>query len=396
MSKAKARREKPTPEQKKAKREAFVRFCKVNKKKLLIAGAALAVLLFVLIVFKPFTPRYVLGNKLLDEAAKLSLGVDKLTEEDLPRITELIVVGDRPIDPASGDIWENWSNDLYDHRYGVNGESVERGTIEDVSGLAACVNLEKLTLCFQNIHDPSAIYGLPKLTELHLAGNEVWVHDGAAQMTRLEVLDLRGCPFATFAPITQLVNLRELDLSYSSIEDINGIQQLTKLTRVGLAFCYRLSDFSPLGECAFPEAENGITLDLSCYPEPNYAPLANIKLFYDLDVDGIAAHCIVPYLEGAEMTTLSLSGCDLMDFEGLAKIKGLKHLTVGGNYLDNLNGIEGLTELVTLDLRDNDTLFDLTPLLGLKTLERVNLSPDMYPAYESIAEQASFAITGLD
>ena len=75
---------------------------------------------------------------------------------------------------------------------------------------------------------------------------------------------------------------------------------------------------------------------------------------------------------------------EVEDFSAVFALPNLKELTLPGVNLTSIQGIQNLTELEEVTLSWNDELDDLTPLLELPNLRHVRVSDTMEKALESI------------
>ncbi len=149
------------------------------------------------------------------------------------------------------------------------------------------------------------------------------------------------------------------------LTDISPLIRLQGLTRVEIYQC-NIHDLSPLAE--IPTLENvtvsGGTDLLPCDLTP-LKEMRSLCLRYD--------RCIVPKLGGMpKLANVSLSNID--NLEGLCGLEKLTHLNISDNHsLRDLSPLAGCPSLLYLSAVDT-AISDLTPLAGHPSLREINLS----------------------
>jgi predicted DNA-binding WGR domain protein/Leucine-rich repeat (LRR) protein len=181
---------------------------------------------------------------------------------------------------------------------------------------------------------------------------------------RLVMIDFHGKRILDF--LSQLVNLEDLVLGFSSFTDLPDLSGLTKLKEISL----RGNKFKNLP--ALPVNLERLILDLNPFKEPpNLANLVHLK---DLSLDGVA---VVPIgLENlVNLEQLSWIDAKLETFpESLLRLPKLRTLVMSGNHFGMIPNLQGLPELETLDLQN--CRFERLPdgLLELPKLEKLFLA----------------------
>jgi len=233
-------------------------------------------------------------------------------------------------------------------------------------------NLKKISMELTSNEIPSFIYKYSSLKELIIKGNKKIdsIPDELGQLTKLEKLVLSGCSIVNSKALSNLKNLKYLDLSLS----LNGvvpeeIGQLEKLESLYL-WSNRLTN---LPESLF-NLKNLQTLDLSNNELTSQS--SNINNLNNLQ-------------------NLDLENCGLKEIpEFVFKIKNLQNLNLNNNVLPTLpDTIGNLKNLKNLDL-SNNVLTTLPETIGkLKNLENLNLSnnkinilPDVFDGLEKLKE----------
>jgi hypothetical protein len=226
---------------------------------------------------------------LIEEAVRLSLGVDEqtaLTQEDLLAVNEIFVLGQR----AAAN---NAAYEALVKEYANSSGSLARGAIDSLDDLEKLENIRHVALAYQNITE------VPDLSAL----------------SHLEVLDLRNNPLEAIAPFSHCPALHTLVVFDSSV-----------------------SDFSAVISCPLSMLDAGRT------------PLASLAALNGLDVlqtliirdtplqslDGIADH---PLLE-----TIYLPGTAVEDLTPLLDLPHLQFVEMGEGLRDDAEAIMGAAD----------------------------------------------------
>ncbi|HZW04074.1 MAG TPA: protein kinase, partial [Anaerolineaceae bacterium] len=147
---------------------------------------------------------------LIEQAVRLALDKDateEISEQDLLSITELFVFGNQAA--ASEEIFYGVVNEFVN-----NTGTVSRGSISVLDDLTKLKNLNKVSLCYQNIVD---------LTPL-------------AELAYLESIDLRHNPIEDLAPLSQLLSLESLCLFDTHVTDLSVLRTCPRLSMVDVGF----------------------------------------------------------------------------------------------------------------------------------------------------------------
>ena len=201
-----------------------------------------------------------------------------------------------------------------------------------IENLKFCKNLKELTLRATGINDIDLITELKNLTTLNLNTNNI---------KEIKVLG-------------NMTNLKTLDLSSNQIEEVNGLENLKKLKNLILN-SNKIIDITPLSE-----NEELIQLDLR----------------YNPNLDGNRGNYTGKRLEALNKIGQILEkegGKILLDINKLNLFSNYKILDLKDQKLTTLEPLEGLTELIKLDLSYNQlTLEDEKSQNILKSM--VNLT----------------------
>ncbi|MBO6017103.1 MAG: hypothetical protein J6P42_03615, partial [Oscillospiraceae bacterium] len=170
------------------------------------------------------------------------------------------------------------------------------------------------------------------------------------------------------SPVFALQDLWEVNLRATSVESIQGVQNLQQLRRLDL---YRsdVTDLSPLAGCDFRAAaeQNGFSLNLEGSERIRFedlTALASIPRFDSLCMNNIEASQWLPYVEGTDIRWLG--ACNAFDDESLSA------------FIQTHPGIE------EMHIQWNEDIHDLSGLLELSNLRTVRVSRTMKDAIQSL------------
>ncbi|WP_439384563.1 NACHT domain-containing protein [Amycolatopsis lexingtonensis] len=152
-----------------------------------------------------------------------------------------------------------------------------------------------------------------------------------------------------WAALAELPELRHLQLSW--IDDpgqLAGIAPLTGLSSLSLSHVFRFTDLAPL----------------TFLDQPVSLGFQGCQALEDLSLLGRWA---------GGLRRLRVIACPAVDAAPVAELTGLRLLDLTGVHLTDVSLLSGLTELQDLRLTTESTVLDLTPLAGLRHLERLTV-----------------------
>ena len=231
--------------------------------------------------------------------------------------------------------------------------------VTDISTLASATGLRSLYISNNNVQDLSVISTLPRLNQLSIENNKPINN---AEMLRPLVnssvsrLQLEGLNIESLGPITEMVNLRQLDLSKTQITDISGLDKLSGLEEITLRDL-RVKDYSPLKNLTFLRSMNLSWNSLG-----------------DKQINDFFSPGSFGYLE-----KFRCSECGISDLSFLKNLPFIEEVELGNN---EISDISPLLELLYLDriyiernqIRDITGLADLVGL-GYDSYIRVTENP---------------------
>ena len=240
--------------------------------------------------------------------------------------------------PESGDITcgdMRGLTEFFSGHYLVDGGPDVLGEIESLAGLQHAVNLEVLDLQVNLVRDVTPLANLPALEVLVLDLNPVEDLSPLADLTTLttlslwflqerdvgafpydtEIYDLALCGTAgidDIAPLSGLVNLTELYLSFNAVSDLTPLEGMTEL-EIAYLLCNAVESLAPLANAAGLQVlwaqgnaigDTGIA-DLNALAALQYlrldynrvsdlSPLAALENLYAVDLEGNFLASVAP------------------------------------------------------------------------------------------------------
>ena len=221
--------------------------------------------------------------------------------------------------------------------------------------------IKKLKLSGWNVSTTEPFANLTQLEELDLSYTPITSLNGIERLTNLKRLKITHCNNLNIEELASLTQLEELDLSDTGITSLKGIERLTNLKRVKLSGCHGFKNIEELASLTQLEE-----LDLSCTSITSLkgierlTNLKKLKLTYCHHLYSIEELTSLTQLE-----ELDLSCTQISSLNGIKKVPNLKRLKL--TYCHKLRNIEELASLTQLEELDLSN----TPITSLKGIERV-------------------------
>lgn len=318
---------------------------------------------------KPFDPH---GNPHAHDAVGMAtlkaLGFDNEIIEDILHAT-----ADTPFpsDETDTEKMKAWLATVKYLNIGQRKDPLER------KGLELMPNIEVLGIGFTPIKDIRPVLQFKHLKQLWMTKTGVTNYDFLKEIPTLEGLDISqngitdlsflkrypnlktvaaaGNDLTDISPLAKLKNLESLNLDYNNISDISALTKLSKLKAVSLEH-NQLHDVSALSQ-----KEDLTRLFLSNNPNLNLNTLKASKL-EELTADNSNVESLNFLKSNPNLTTLSLNGNRLTSLAGVEAAKNLVTLSAGQNKITSLNIPAAHSSLKNLNLAENE----------LKNLEGIN------------------------
>ena len=318
---------------------------------------------------KPFDPH---GNPHAHDAVGMvtlkALGFDDEIIEDILHAT-----ADTPFpsDETDTEKMKAWLATVKYLNIGQRKDPLER------KGLELMPNIEVLGIGFTPIKDIRPVLQFKHLKQLWMTKTGITNYDFLKEIPTLEGLDISqngitdlsflkdypnlktvaaaGNEITDISPLAKLKNLESLNLDYNNISDISALSKLSKLKAVSLEH-NQLQDVSALSQ-----KEDLTRLFLSNNPNINLNTLKASHL-EELIADNSNVQNLDFLKSNPNLTTLSMNGNRLTSLAGIEATKNLVTLSATQNKIKSLNIPAAQTSLKNLNLGENE----------LKNLEGIN------------------------
>ncbi len=246
---------------------------------------------------------------------------------------------------------DNWDNNLYWTTHPVElwtGVTVENGRVTEldlfnnnVSGdiasqLSNLTELKKLVL---RSNEVTSIPVIASLTYLDLGRNDLGTLPDFSQFPNLDSLFLDGTRLDSLPDFSVMPNLKYLTIGDNEFEDISALSGISNVTSIDISRSF-VNDFSPLSSLTQLVAMNLTGNIIETYPD--FSVLTNLNY-------------------------LSLNNTETSVLPNLGSTIG--NLNISTNRLEDISGLSSLTNLDTLNVRENNLAFDdLEPYFALDSI----------------------------
>ena len=293
---------------------------------------------------------------------------------------------------------------------------MNRVQFKDFTFLQSVKNLKKLVAPISNVSTMDVAKNFA-LEYLEIQSADL---SGLSDLTNLKHLDISDSEASNLEPLSKLVNLTELYASSNNIEDITPIARLPKLVRLIL-------DDNNIESLPVLQLPNLISMSLSNNLLTDIQPLASLTSLKELYIEGnditdftplekLSLEELIKFEEGDRSTSLikdeeleyavrkainkptgnlteadleklkelTIVQDDINSLEGLQYATNLTSLSLVSTPLSDVSPIRNLTQLVSLDLSYNK-IKDLEPLSQLVNLEELNLGQNRIEQIDALA-----------
>lgn len=353
------------------------------RRRILLCSAALAVIAAVIMI-SPSVVRvisaalsivgtekgaYTFADPTIEAEIRRQLGKDVITYGDLNGITELMLIGNTPVEE-----WDSIS--VVGSSIAVNGVGInDSGGIFTLKDIAAMPNLHTLVLCNQEISDLSPLSG-SKIERLALNSNNISDITPLSRCASLSELVIGGNPVSVLTPLLECKQLSYLEIGKTRVNNFEVISKLPELLSLNIAFCEYLTDLSPLAEMddlrelTVFHADNE-TLELIC----GMTGLVKLEVWCSDEVPDFNG---ISRLVNLQHLLLSvLDGNALLSFDGIEKLPRLYYLFITGAKCTDVSAVGGSRSLSEIVFEDC-AIDDFSALGEIDGLRRVKCRGEDY------------------
>ena len=222
------------------------------------------------------------------------------------------------------------------------------------------------------------IKNIAAITELDLSGNTfIQTLEPLGQLINLRSLNLSRTTVTDLAPIRNLTELVDVDISHTKILDLSPLKYSDKLEKLKVDHT-EVSDISIIQKMPMLHY-----LDASATPVADFTPIATTLELLQLNLEGSAISDLSPLGNLAQLTELNISSTSIKDVSSLKGLTALGTLDLDSTRIANIESLGGLEKLKVLHA--NHTLIsDLKPLQKLPQLEKIYC--DQTPITREVAD----------
>lgn len=222
------------------------------------------------------------------------------------------------------------------------------------------------------------IKNIAAITELDLSGNTfIQTLEPLGQLINLRSLNLSRTTVTDLAPIRNLTELVDVDISHTKILDLSPLKYSDKLEKLKVDHT-EVSDISIIQKMPMLHY-----LDASATPVADFTPIATTPELLQLNLEGSAISDLSPLGNLAQLTELNISSTSIKDVSSLKGLTALGTLDLDSTRIANIESLGGLEKLKVLHA--NHTLIsDLKPLQKLPQLEKIYC--DQTPITREVAD----------
>lgn len=228
-------------------------------------------------------------------------------------------------------------------------------SIQDITGIENCSKLTDLYLQGNNISTIQQLEGCPQIVNLKLANNKNLGNNNSSieKMSKLTYLDLSNTGMTNIDSINNLIDslrtirLYELNISQNSLQSIEGLEKIKTLGKLGIA--------------------------------KNQLDEKDLKVIENL----------------TSMTTLDISGNQILDITALANLTNLTHLYFDNNKVQSIEPLTG-KKFTELSFKEN-RVKDITPLSAHSSINKLYMDNNQIEdisILDDISVSEEFSVTG--
>lgn len=292
---------------------------------------------------------------------------------------------------------DNAATNGYVYIYDFIELNCDNKNISDITGIEMLTSLESLRLSGNLITDISPMANLTSLDFFYMSGlgdNDVSDLSPLGGLVNLTYLwfDLYYSPFVNTSPLSNLVHLEQLGLSFNGITDISFLANMSKLFWLDLIGNTSIADHSVIFTLTSLEVlklsitnltdisqlsslTNLQALSISDNPIGDFSPLvslSNLERFTDLQIGGTGISDISFLSNLSELIGLDISNNSISDISVLAGLD-IYTLDIHNNNITDIAVLSGMSNLNVLSLGDNN-ISDFSVLMGMSSLSKFEAS----------------------
>lgn len=212
---------------------------------------------------------------------------------------------------------------------------------------------------------PSDLYRFVAIDSLNLSNNQL-IKDltPLSELRDLKFLDISHSRIVDLSPIANVTFLEGLNLSHTATSAIQFIKYSDRLKILDIS-ATRIEDISELSNL-----KNLTYFKADKTPIQNFSVLNQFKELQELSLRESGFNNMENIKELGKLNRLTLSRNFILNFSALAKLKSLVELDLSETNCEDLSSLADMGELAYLDITST-SVSDLSPLLFLSNLKKV-------------------------
>ena len=222
--------------------------------------------------------------------------------------------------------------------------NIAGANIYSIKGLEYAINLNTLSLNNNKISDISPLKYLTNLSGVHLYNNKISDISTFISLKKIKDLRIGGNNISDISSLAYLSEISYLDISRNEISDMSCLGELTKLNTLEIGE-NKVIDISFIEKLV-----NLNKLNMSQIPISDLSVLENLT----------------------NLNTLTMQQCGLSDISILSNLNNLIYLNIQDNHISDLSHLRNLTNLSCLYI-ENNKINDISDLRNLTKLTNLNI-----------------------
>ena len=205
-------------------------------------------------------------------------------------------------------------------------------------------------------------------TRFNLSESDSINLDWYYRFVSIDSLDISGnSEIGTLAPLSELRDLKVINISKTGITDLSPISNVTFLESLNISG-------TPTSDIQFIKYSDRLKhLDISRTNIEDITQLLNLKSLVSLNLKETPILSFAVLNEFKNLIQLDLAESGFNNVENISALSNLENLNLSRNYMINFSELQGLKSLKSLDLSQTN-IQDLTPLGSLENLELLDVT----------------------
>ncbi len=317
---------------------------------------------------------YTFASAGIERAVRAQLGRETgaITLDDLKKIDTLMLCGEVLVDD-----YERIS--VFGSQVGYDGRIVSSyGDVNTLADIAYMKNLHTLALCNQMIDDLSPLAGM-NIRHLALHGNRITDVTPLASCTQLVKLTISNNPVRNLSALAACEQLWYLNASTTYLRDLSTLTGIKKLNMLSVMDCELLGDLS-----AAEQMKQLEVLQLRPVSRAQLDTVVRLSQLVDLymwQVQGLKDFTPLSGMKGLRMLYLYEPG--MRSLAGIEGMQSLAHLDLTGTDVRDLTPLAGAQRLARLSL-GGMAPESWSPLRDMPNLQIVHCQRDQMEAVRAL------------